>query len=418
MKKCNKLKKMVIDRKMCTLCGTCVGICPTQALKYGNEHIEVNEEACIDCGKCNKVCPGNEFDYAYYSKKIFNQDIKNINLDFGYYKEIYKGYSNDNAIRDRASSGGIVTEIILFLLERNVVNGAVVVSESADSNTKFEVKIAKSRQEVIEAAQSKYVLTPTNLILNQLSKLEGKYVFVGLPCQIQGLRKAMEIHKVLREKIYLCISIFCGFNMEKEATDYLIANTKIKKNQIEKIEYRAKYKEKTGFMVTDKNGEKVFFNKHGHVFLNLLYAPMRCVKCFDFTGEFSDVSVGDAWEEEGGCSRIIIRNDKAKEIIYSMREEKLIMLKQSDESNIYTTQNQIIKYKKRGIWTRKRVMKYFPEYNISHAKDNKTVNSILFYLIIIIGHLKIVRLILRKIPLVYLEKISIFMRNKSNKNKI
>ena len=54
------LKNLVIDRGLCTVCGTCIGICPQQCLGLAYENEEplpalVGE--CTSCGLCVKACP-------------------------------------------------------------------------------------------------------------------------------------------------------------------------------------------------------------------------------------------------------------------------------------------------------------------------------------------------------------------------
>ncbi|TAL16199.1 4Fe-4S dicluster domain-containing protein [bacterium] len=49
---------LAIDRDLCTLCGTCVGVCPVDALAIKGDKLEVNEN-CTLCGTCVGVCPVN-----------------------------------------------------------------------------------------------------------------------------------------------------------------------------------------------------------------------------------------------------------------------------------------------------------------------------------------------------------------------
>jgi len=48
---------VIVDGEKCTGCGTCVEVCPVEALKVENEKAVVDEEACIDCGTCIEECP-------------------------------------------------------------------------------------------------------------------------------------------------------------------------------------------------------------------------------------------------------------------------------------------------------------------------------------------------------------------------
>ena len=48
-----------VDKGACTLCMSCVAVCPTSALREGQGLPQLNfvESACIQCGMCNKACP-------------------------------------------------------------------------------------------------------------------------------------------------------------------------------------------------------------------------------------------------------------------------------------------------------------------------------------------------------------------------
>jgi len=48
-----------VDRGACTLCMSCVAVCPTSALREGQGLPQVNfvERSCIQCGMCEKACP-------------------------------------------------------------------------------------------------------------------------------------------------------------------------------------------------------------------------------------------------------------------------------------------------------------------------------------------------------------------------
>ena len=41
----------------CISCGSCVGVCPTDAISEGDSKYEISAETCIDCGTCVDECP-------------------------------------------------------------------------------------------------------------------------------------------------------------------------------------------------------------------------------------------------------------------------------------------------------------------------------------------------------------------------
>jgi pyruvate formate lyase activating enzyme len=51
-----KVEKMYAPAK-CIRCGSCVDVCPENAIRLTAEGIITNEELCIICGKCADVCP-------------------------------------------------------------------------------------------------------------------------------------------------------------------------------------------------------------------------------------------------------------------------------------------------------------------------------------------------------------------------
>jgi electron transfer flavoprotein alpha subunit len=45
-----------IDTKICDLCGTCISVCPANALLLLTDALQVDQK-CTQCGACVKVCP-------------------------------------------------------------------------------------------------------------------------------------------------------------------------------------------------------------------------------------------------------------------------------------------------------------------------------------------------------------------------
>ena len=45
------IERQIRKFQVCTLCGSCAGICPTNAIKI-NPHFSINEDKCIHCGRC------------------------------------------------------------------------------------------------------------------------------------------------------------------------------------------------------------------------------------------------------------------------------------------------------------------------------------------------------------------------------
>lgn len=47
-----------IKIEMCDECGTCISICPVNAIIL-KKNLEINHQWCISCKKCVSICPFN-----------------------------------------------------------------------------------------------------------------------------------------------------------------------------------------------------------------------------------------------------------------------------------------------------------------------------------------------------------------------
>ncbi len=48
---------MKINHDLCDICGTCVAVCPTDAIIVSEFKVTIDNEKCTKCMNCLKVCP-------------------------------------------------------------------------------------------------------------------------------------------------------------------------------------------------------------------------------------------------------------------------------------------------------------------------------------------------------------------------
>ena len=41
----------------CTACGSCIDVCPSEAISEGDPIYVIDPDKCTDCGDCAEVCP-------------------------------------------------------------------------------------------------------------------------------------------------------------------------------------------------------------------------------------------------------------------------------------------------------------------------------------------------------------------------
>ena len=98
-------------------------------VEKGNFRPKVNEELCNNdrgCHRCYDSCPGLGVSLLQHAKETFvDQDIKIDNLA-GHYLKCFTGYSNNYDIRFHSASGGMVSQFLIWLLEKKKLMGLLL----------------------------------------------------------------------------------------------------------------------------------------------------------------------------------------------------------------------------------------------------------------------------------------------------
>lgn len=385
----------IVEDNLCTGCGTCVALCPNEAIemvideKKGIYVPELDEGRCNNCGICFKVCPGHEVDFKGLNLEIFGKEPDDILI--GNYLNCYIGHATDHDIRYNSASGGLVTALLIFALEEGLIDGALVTRMKKDKPLEPEPFIARTREEIIEARGSKYCPVPANVALREILEAEEgeRFAVVGLPCHIQGVRKAEKTNKKLREKIVLHLGLFCSMVPSIHATELLLHKLEIKQENIKKINYRGQ-----GW----PGGMNIKFTDGTIKFLKLedyydeifgAFKSYRCLLCCDHASELSDISFADAWHEKDrddiGLSITISRNDKAEKILQKMAKDRVVKLSKIADEKVKKSQDYML-FKKRDLDARIALAKFLrrktPSYNIDLQKSpmNAHLNGIVLYI--------------------------------------
>lgn len=368
----------VVKDELCTGCGTCIALCPEEAIKLtinekkGIYLPELNEEKCNNCGICLKVCPGHEVDFKQLNQEIFGKQSEDPLI--GNYLNCYTGYSTNHDIRYNCSSGGLITQILIYALENKFIEGALVTRMKNDKPLEPEPFIARTKEEIKESSKSKYCPVPANIALKEIlkSKDNEKFAVVGLPCHIHGIRKAELINKKLKERIILHVGIFCGTTKNFLGTTFQLKRMAVNENEIEEISYRGEgWPGSLVVQLKDKEKKlsELYYYYCDSKFCS--FTPWRCTLCSDHTCELADISFGDAWlpelaNDKIGTSIIISRNKVAEELLQGAVSRKIIKLNEINRNKVAQSQG-LCHFKKNQlkahIFFTKLLGKKIPVYN-------------------------------------------------------
>ena len=368
----------VVKDGLCNGCGTCIALCPKEIIKLNLDDKKgiyvpkINIKKCNNCGTCFKVCPGQEVDFKNLTLDIFGKNPDNILV--GNYLKCYVGNSKSHDIRFNSTSGGLVTQLLIHALDEGIISGAIVTKMNFNKPLEPEPFIARTKEEIIEASKSKYCPVPVNIALKQILKSEKneKFAVVGLPCHIQGIRKAENSNSKLKEKISLHIGLFCGYTPNFLGTEFLLSKLGIEKENIRNLSYRCEGW--PGNIKINLMDDDVISLPVPNYFSNYIsskcyfFSMKKCFSCVDGTCELADISFGDAWlpemyEDKIGTSIVISKTINGDKLLQSMASKNKIQLKEINVEKVIESQRAMLYFKKIGSNGRKIFFNKISNYN-------------------------------------------------------
>lgn len=352
-----KFKKEILETNLYTRSGTEVGV--------SNGSLELKEKdgdyfpVLKTKGDIPEICYKSSSDfginYPKLNKYIFGKLPPNWLI--GNYEKIFIGYCTNKEIRKNAASGGIITGCQTYLLDNKKVDGVITTAMREDKPYLSAPIIAETKKEILNGSQSKYSISPTNLILKDLPGKYKSLSYTGLPEQIASIRKLqMAQHESVKNINYI-FGTFYGETLSFEAVkSFLRAHGVKKTEEIKNLSYRDG--EWPGHMKVElKNGRIIKVRKFHANYLIPSHITKYSLYQIDYMSELADISVGDGWapsyeERTGGWSVIIARTKKGLELLNEMEKNNSIYLKEIDEEYLMEMHSHGIDFKKRGAFIR------------------------------------------------------------------
>jgi coenzyme F420 hydrogenase subunit beta len=362
--------EQVVEKGLCTGCGTCISICPSRSIgllrdKKSQGYVpSVNTMTCKGCQLCLKVCPGHNVDFEQLNRQFLGRQvpINTLNILLGNYLNCYTGYSTDSKIRFDSSSGGMVTQLLVFALEEGIIDGALVTRMKKDNPLEPELAIARTKDEILEASKSKYCPVPANIALREILEKDGKYAVVGLPCHLHGVRKAEQFNKTLRDRIILHFGLVCTHNDSFLQIDYLLQKYGLKYSDLAEIIFRGKgWPGVLTFKLRSGSEVNYPFRDWVGIHEQCFFTPSRCLVCCDQSAELADLSFGDAWlpefsDDKLGTSVLISRTRVGEELLLKAKLNNRVELDEISAIKMAKSQG-MMRFKKNGLGVRVKLFK-------------------------------------------------------------
>jgi coenzyme F420 hydrogenase subunit beta len=308
-----ELDEAVIDADRCIQCGTCVAACPSDSIGIGDDGLPELVKMCTGCSLCWDFCPRGGLRYERQWKITGGED--NVKGAGDPITEFSAKVTEE--WRENAQDGGLVTSVLIHLLEAGEIDGALIATES-EEEWKAESFLATTPGELIENAGSFYNQTMAlgNLGIDQWEhKLPDEdpenlsLALVGTPCEIEGIRAIQDFEWDYASQeegvraIDYTIALMCtkNFNYERLIGEQLEEKRGIPPEEIGKLDVL--------------HGDMIVYGTDGELILEedvekFHDAALKgCDECADFTGYCADLTVGSVGSSDE-YSSVIVRTER------------------------------------------------------------------------------------------------------------
>ena len=326
----------VVTSGLCTGCAGCVIACPHDVLGYDDKEgvykpIQIEEYGgpadCShgdkNCTSCTRACPRfrnwePDVDEFLFGRKREAEELSGI------YKDIVLAKASDPVLHEVGQDGGLVSAILLYCLEKDIIDAALVSYLEGDGSTwKAIPGVAKTKEDIIASAGSRYTYSANPMAYAEA--VEGgaeRIALVGMSCQssMPPVMKQRKAGKVAR-RLSLNIGLLCSKTFDDAIFEELFeAKYGLHKKDIKKMNIKGV------FQIWMHNGD------YHEVPLKECHAWTRegCKSCPDFAAEHADISTGGIGKFND-WTLTIVRTDLGREIMAGLQDEGWIDVRPGDD---------------------------------------------------------------------------------------
>ncbi len=326
----------VVTTGLCTGCAGCVVVCPHSVLSYDDKNGVYkpwqNEDSyggpadCSHgdkaCTTCTRACPRFGSWESEIDEFMFGRARKPEELS-GIYKDVVLARATDPILHEVGQDGGLVSAMLVYALEHDLIDAALVSYLEGDGTTwKAIPGVARTREDVIASAGSRYTYSANTMAYLDLEKSEERIALVGMSCQSSSppAMKQRKAGKVAR-RISLNIGLLCSKTFDDAIFEELFeAKYGLKKSEMKKMNIKGV------FQIWMKNGD------YHEVPLKECHAWTRegCKMCPDFAAEHADISTGGIGAFND-WTLTIVRTDAGRDLMARLVEDGWIETRPGDD---------------------------------------------------------------------------------------
>ncbi|HTZ09160.1 MAG TPA: Coenzyme F420 hydrogenase/dehydrogenase, beta subunit C-terminal domain [Acidimicrobiales bacterium] len=329
------LYQEVVTSGLCTGCAGCIIACPHDVLHYDDDNgvyrpWKVEEDGgatdCTHgakgCTMCTRACPRfrdweGDIDTFLFGRPRLEEEVAGVTGD------IVLARATDPEVLAAGQDGGLVSAILIWALEHDVIDAALVSAVESAGSWKAVPAVARTRADVLATAGSRYTYSANTLAYPRA--IEGgaeRIALVGMSCQasVPAVMSARKAGKVAR-RLALSIGLLCSKTFDDAIfPDLFEAKYGLARQDIVKINIKGVFQ-----IWTADGGYTEVPLKEGHA-----WTREGCKACPDFSAEHADISTGGIGAF-GDWTLTVVRTDQGRQVMAGMAADGVIETRPGDD---------------------------------------------------------------------------------------
>jgi len=307
----------VVTSGLCTGCSACVVSCPYDVLGYDDSegvykpfHVEADggPDNCTHgekgCTLCTRACPRfrtwePDIETHLFGRPRTEDEVAGIS------RATVLARATTPEIAEAGQDGGLVSALLIWALEHDVIDAALVSGLEGDGSTwKAVPTVARTKEDVLATAGSRYTYSANPLAYPAAIEAGAERIaLVGMGCQasappVMQTRKAGKIAR----RLALSIGLLCSKTFDDAIFAELFeARYGLAREHIAKMNIKGVFQ----VWMTDGSYHEVPL-KEAHA-----WTREGCNSCPDFAAEHADISTGGIGAF-GDWTLAIIRTEKGE----------------------------------------------------------------------------------------------------------
>ena len=318
--------------KLCSGCGLCAAIAP-RAMLMGVEAPGYARPAQFAA-----LTPAQEADFAAACPALtIDEHPAPEAVDDAFWGPAIftgTGFSTDPALRHQASSGGMISALLVHALASGLVDFVVQTGADADAPLANRTGASQTEGEIFAAAGSRYTASSPLADLETWLARPGRFAFVGKPCDVTALRARAAQDPRIDKQVPLMLAFFCAGIPSAAGTRRILDRLGVAEAEVAAFRYRGDGW--PGFATaTLKDGSTrrmSYADSWGDILSKEV--QFRCKICPDAVGASADIACADAWygddrgypsfDEQDGRSLVIARTPVGAALLAEARSAKRV----------------------------------------------------------------------------------------------